>query len=86
MFQLQSIKNVVLLQKTEVDIITALQLVVKPGGSCFLGTNAEQKGCFRGQDVLPFQRASVDAQLWHAFHQIVDGFDLRQKWLQLIKW
>ena len=75
----------VLLQKTDVNIIAALQLIVKPGGSCFLGTNAEQKGCFRGQDVLPFQRASVDAQVWHAFHQIVDGFDLGQKRFQLIE-
>ena len=75
----------VLLQKTEVDIVAALQLIVKPGGSCFLGTNAEQKGCFRGQHVLSFQRASVDAQFWHAFHQIVDGFDLGEKRFQLIK-
>ena len=75
----------VLLQKTDVNIIAALQLIVKPGGSCFLGTNAEQKGCFRGQDVLPFQRASVDAQVWLAFHQIGDGFDLGQKRFQLIE-
>ena len=75
----------VLLQKTEVDIVAALQLIVKPGGSCFLGTNAEQKGCFRSQDVLPFQRASVNAQLLHAFHQVIDGFDLGEKRFQLIK-
>ena len=50
--QLESIENVVLLQKTEVDIVAALQLIVKPGGSCFLGTNAEQKSCVRGQDVV----------------------------------
>ncbi len=60
-----------------------MQLIVQPGGSCFLGTNAEQKSCVRGQDVLPFERASVD--VWHALHQIVDGFDLREKWFQLIK-
>ena len=85
MFQLQSIKDVVLLQEAEISILTVVQLIVQPGGSCFLGTNAEQKGCFTGQDVLPFQRASVDAQGWHAFHQIVDGFDLGQKRFQLIE-
>ena len=52
MFQLQSIKNVVLLQEAEISILSAVQLIVQPGGSCFLGANAEQKGCFRGQDVL----------------------------------
>ena len=75
----------VLLQKTEIGIASALQLIVQPGGSCLLGANAEQKGCVRGQDVLPFQRTSVDAQLWHAFHQIIDGFDLREKRFQLIE-
>ena len=61
MLQLESVENVVLLQKTEIGITSALQLIVQPGGSCLLGANAEQKGCFRGQDVLPFERASVDA-------------------------
>ena len=35
--------------------------------------------------VLPFQRASVDLQVWHGLHQIVDGFDLGEKWFQLIE-
>ena len=86
MFQLKSIKDVVLLQKAEISILPAVQLIVQPGGSCFLGAYAEQKGCIRGQELLPCQQASVDVQVWHSFHQIIDGFDLRQKWLQLIKW
>ena len=86
MFQLQSIKDVVLLQESEISIFPAVQLIMQPGGSCFLGANAEQKGCVRGQEVLPCQQASVDVQVWHSFHQIIDGFDLRQKWLQLIEW
>ena len=61
MLQLQSIEDVVFLQEAEISILPAVQLIVQPGGSCFLGANAEQKGCFRGQDVLPFERASVDA-------------------------
>ena len=84
-FQLESIEDVVLLQKTKIGIAAAMRLIVQPGGSCFLGTNAEQKGCVRGQDVLPVERASVDLQVWHGLHQIVDGFDLREKWFQLIK-
>ena len=86
MFQLQSIKNVVLLQEAEISIFSAVQLIVQPRGSCFLGANAEQKGCVRGQEVLLCQHASVDEQVWHSFHQIIDGFDLCQKWLQLIEW
>ena len=86
MFQLQSIKNVVLLQEAEIGILPSVQLIVQPRRSCFLGANAEQKGCVRGQEVLPCQQASVDLQVWHSFHQIIDGFDLRQKWLQLIEW
>ena len=85
MFQLKSIKNVVFLQKTEVGIPSAVQLIVQPGGSCFLGANAEQKGWVRGQEMLPYEHSSVDAQVWHALHQIVDGFDLREKRFQLIK-
>ena len=86
MFQLQSIKHVVFLQKAEISILPAVQLMVKPRGSCFLGANAEKKGCVRGQGDLPVNNASVDLQRWHSLHQIVDGFDLRQKWLQLIEW
>ena len=86
MFQLQSIKNVILLQEAEISILPAVQLIVQPGGSCLLGANAEQKGCVRGQEVLPRNTALVDLQRWHSFHQIIDGFDLRQKWLQLIEW
>ena len=86
MFQFQSIENVVFLQEAEISILSAVQLIVQPGGSCFLGANAEQKGCVRGQEVLPCQQASIDVQDWHSFHQIIDGFDLRQKWLQLIEW
>ena len=85
MLQLQRIENVVLLQETEISILPAVQLIVQPGGSCFLGANAKQKGCVRGQEVLPCQQASIDVQVWHSFHQIIDGFDLRQKWLQLIE-
>ena len=85
MFQFQSIENVVLLQEAEISILSAVQLIVQPGGSCFLGANAEKKGCVRGQEVLLCQHASVDVQVWHSFHQIIDGFDLRQKWLQLIE-
>ena len=85
MFQLQSIKYVVFLQKAEISIFPAVQLIVQPGGSCFLGANAEKKGCVRGQGDLPVNNASVDLQRWHSLHQIVDGFDLRQKWLQLIE-
>ena len=84
MFQLQSIKDVVFLQEAEISILPAVQLIVQPGGSCFLGANAEQKGCVRGQEVLPRKTALVDLQRWHFFHQIIDGFDLHQKWLQLI--
>ena len=86
MLQLQSIEDVVFLQEAEISILPAVQLIVQPGGSCFLGANAEQKGCVRGQEVLPCQQASVDVQVWHSFHQIIDGFDLCQKWLQLIEW
>ena len=86
MFQLQSIKNVVLLQEAEISILPAVQLIVQPGGSCFLGANAEQKGCVRAQEDLPINTASVDLQRWHSLHQIIDGFYLRQKWLQLIEW
>lgn len=75
----------VLLQKTKIGIAAAMQLIVQPGGSRFLGTNAEQKGCVRGQDVLPYRCASVDLQIWHGFHQIVDGLDLYEKRFQLIK-
>ena len=85
MLQLQSIENVVLLQKTEISILPAVQLIVQPGGTCFLGANAEQKGCVSGQEVLLCQHASVDVQVWHFFHQIIDGFDLREKRFQLIK-
>ena len=86
MFQLQSIKDVVLLQEAEISILPAVQLIMQPGGSCFLGANAEQKRCVRGQRLPPRQRRSVDLERGHPLHQIVDGFDLRQKWLQLIKW
>ena len=75
----------VLLQKTKIGVAASMQLIVQPGGSRFLGTNAEQKGCVRGQEMLPYERASVDAQVWHALHQIVDGFHLREKRFQLIK-
>ena len=84
MFQLQSIKDVVLLQEAEISILTAVQLIVQPGGSCFLGAYAEQKGCVRGQCLPPRQYRSVDLEGGYALHQIVDGFDLRQKRLQLI--
>ena len=53
--QLQSIEDVVFLQEAEISILPAVQLIVQPGGSCFLGANAEQKGCVRGQEVLPCQ-------------------------------
>lgn len=35
--------------------------------------------------VLPYQCASVDLQVWHGLHQIIDGFHLREKRFQLIK-
>ena len=86
MFQLQSIKDVVLLQEAEISILPSVQLIVQPGCTRLLCTNAEQKGCVRVQGNLPVKNASVDLQRWHSLHQIVDGFDLRQKWLQLIEW
>ena len=79
MFQLQSIKDVVLLQEAEISILPAVQLIMQPGGSCFLGANAEKKGCFRGQRLPPRQRRSVDLEGGHALHQIIDGFDLREE-------
>ena len=85
MFQLQSIENVILLQEAEISILPAVQLIVQPGGSCFLGANAEQKGCVRGQEVLPRKTALVDLQRWHSFHQIVNGFDLGQERFKLIQ-
>ena len=85
MFQLQSIENVVFLQKTEVSVTSTMQLIVKPGGPCFLGANAKQECCIRDQDVLPRQHSSIDNQGWQALHQIVDGFDLRKKRFQLIE-
>ena len=75
----------VLLQKTKIGVAAAMELIVQPGGSRFLGANAEQKGCVRGQDVLPFEWVSVDLQVWHGLHQIIDGFDLREKRFQLIE-
>ena len=86
MLQLQSIEDVVFLQEAEISILPAVELIVQPGGSCFLGANAEKKGCVRGQEVLPRNTELVDLQRWHSFHQIIDGFDLHQKWLQLIEW
>ena len=50
--ELESIEDVVLLQKTKIGVAASMQLIVQPGGSRFLGTNAEQKGCVRGQDGL----------------------------------
>ena len=62
MFQFQSIENVVLLQEAEISILSAVQLIVQPGGSCFLGANAfrrDNADQLIWSGAMPFTRSSM---------------------------